>query len=129
MASFGRFEEIDAWKEARALTKEIYELTGTGPLSSDFALRDQLRKSSVSVMSNIAEGFERNGNTEFQRFLSIAKASCVEVRSQLFVALDVGYVDEPAFNELREQTEKVSRMIFGLIQYLRRSNRRGHRYD
>lgn len=80
-------------------------------------------------MSNIAEGFERNGNTEFQRFLSIAKASCGEVRSQLFVALDVGYVDEPAFKELRGQTEKVSRMIFGLIQYVRRSNRRGPRYD
>ena len=86
------FEDLEIWKDARALTREIYQLTRDSKFSKDFALRDQIRRAAVSIMSNIAEGFERGGNQEFIQFLYVAKASCGEVRSQLYVALDQSYV-------------------------------------
>ena len=109
-----RFEDLIAWKKARELTKEIYEVTGQGLFSKDFGLRDQIRRASVSIMSNLAEGFERGSAKEFHQFLVIAKASCAEVRSQLYVAFDVGYVSEANFSVLEKKAAEVSRIIGGL---------------
>ena len=108
------FEDLIAWQKARELTKAIYNVTSTGIFSKDFGLKDQIQRASVSVMSNIAEGFERNSRNEFHHFLVIAKSSCAEVKSQLYVALDVDYLTEPIFQDLKAQTEEVSRIIGGL---------------
>ncbi|MEA2084022.1 MAG: four helix bundle protein [Thermodesulfobacteriota bacterium] len=89
MAKIGKFEDIEAWKKARELTKEIYVISNEGPFARDFGLRDQVRRAAVSVMSNIAEGFDRGGNRELIQFLYIAKGSAAEVQAQLYVALDV----------------------------------------
>ena len=92
-----RFEEIEAWQFSRELAKLIYEATKQGQFAHDYGLKDQIQRAAVSIMSNIAEGFERNGNKEFINFLTIAKGSCGEVRSQLYVAFDQGYVDKAQF--------------------------------
>ncbi|HEY0171365.1 MAG TPA: four helix bundle protein [Pyrinomonadaceae bacterium] len=109
-----RFEELIAWQKARALTGEIYMVTGQGEFSRDFGLKDQIRRAAVSVMSNIAEGFERGRPSEFHQFLSIAKASGAELRSQLYIALDAGYVGEALFNDLMTKAVEVGRIIGGL---------------
>jgi four helix bundle protein len=114
MSRIERFEDFIAWQKARELTKAIYMATRKGNFARDFGLCNQIQRASVSVMSNIAEGFERDGAGEFYHFLNIAKASCAEVRSQLYVALDVGYIDEQTFSELFAQTEEVGRLIGGL---------------
>ena len=109
-----RFEDLFAWQKARALTAEIYRVTNQGRFARDFGLRDQICRAAVSVMSNIAEGFERNRAAEFHQFLSIAKASCGEVRSQPYVALDAGYLNHDLFDAMRSQAEEVSRITAGL---------------
>ena len=109
-----RFEELIAWKRARVLTAGIYRLTSSGAFARDYALRDQIRRASVSIMSNIAEGFERGKPSEFHQFLSVAKGSCAEVRSQLYVALDAGYLDETTFSTLIAQAHEVGRILGGL---------------
>lgn len=109
-----RFEDLIAWQKARTLTNAIYRATRQSDFAKDFGLTDQIRRAAVSVMSNIAEGYERGGRAEFHRFLTIAKASCGEVRAQLYVALDVGYLDEAAFKILLKQAEEVSKIIAGL---------------
>ena len=109
-----RFEDLIAWQKARLLTAEIYRVTNQGPFARDFGLRDQICRAAVSVMSNIAEGFERNRAAEFHQFLSIAKASCGEVRSQLYVALDAGYLKRDVFDAMRSRAEEVSRITGGL---------------
>jgi four helix bundle protein len=121
MATIERFEDIDAWKKARSLVNTIYELTAAGEFARDYGLKDQIRRAAVSVLSNIAEGFEREGNNEFCRFLSMAKGSCGEVRAQLYVALDQHYITTEQFNVAVHQAVEVSRMIYGLIKYLRQS--------
>lgn len=87
-----KFEDLIAWQKARELTKEIYKVTKSGEFARDFGLRDQIRRASVSVMSNLAEGFERGRTTEFHQYLSIAKGSCAEVRCQLYIAWDAEYL-------------------------------------
>lgn len=114
MTGIERFTDLLAWQKARALTKSIYETTREGAFAIDFGLKNQIQRASVSIMSNIAEGFERNRATEFHQFLSIAKGSCAEVRSQLFVAFDVGYIDEPRFNQLMADADEVARLVGGL---------------
>jgi four helix bundle protein len=109
-----RFEDLIAWQKARKLTKEIDQATNQGKFAGDYGLRDQIRRAAVSSMSNVAEGFERGGLVEFQRFLSIAKASCAELRTQLYVAMDVGYLDSDHFNELMAQAIEVGKIIGGL---------------
>ncbi|ANT64613.1 four helix bundle protein [Prosthecochloris sp. CIB 2401] len=109
-----RFEDLIAWQKARELTKAIYAVTSNGSFSKDYGLRDQIRRAAVSAMSNVSEGFERGSLNEFHQFLVIAKASCAEVRSQLYVALDACYIDEIAFKELNQQAFEVSRIIGGL---------------
>jgi len=114
-----RFEDLIAWQKARALTKNIYLLTATERFSRDFGLRDQIQRAAVSIMSNIAEGFERASKAEFHQFLVIAKGSCAEVRSQLYVALDTGYITGDQFEKARAQAEEVGRIIGGLRASLR----------
>ncbi len=128
MARLERFEDIDAWKEARELTKSVYQITSTGEFARDFGLRDQIRRAAVSVMSNIAEGFERGGDKEFLQFLSLAKGSCGEVRAQLYVALDQTYINDAQFQELVEKTVRINRLIAGLMKYLQTSDLRGSKY-
>jgi len=109
-----RFEDLWAWQRARGLTKDIYRVTRIGSFARDFGLAGQIQRASVSIMSNIAEGHERARLTEFYQFLTIAKASCAEVRSQLYVALDAGHIDQATFDRLRNATEEVSRLAGGL---------------
>lgn len=118
MPTIVRFEEIEAWQTSRELTKPIYSVTENGKISRDFGLRDQIRRASVSVMSNIAEGFESNSQASFVRYLGIAKASAGEVRSQLYVARDVGFLTDQQFSTLFQLAEKVSRQISRFISYL-----------
>jgi four helix bundle protein len=113
-ARIERFEELIAWQKARTLSREIYEVTRRGAFARDFGLSGQIQRAAVSIMSNIAEGFERGGRGEFHQFLSTAKASCAELRSQLYVALDVGYLDQQKFHVLLKHAEEVARIIGGL---------------
>jgi four helix bundle protein len=128
VSTFQSFEEIEAWQKARELTRRIYEVSELGTFARDFGLRDQMRRASVSILSNIAEGFERSGTGEFIQFLSAAKGSAGEVRAQLYVALDRKYVDPERFKELSELAVQVSRMISGLMTYLKQSGIRGTKY-
>ena len=123
MAGAKTFEELGVWQKARELTKSVYQITSTGGWSKDYGLRDQIRRAAVSIMSNIAEGFERRGDAEFGHFLSVAKGSAGELRSQLYVALDVQYLDQPAFAKLFSLASEVSRMISGLTTYLKEGKR------
>ena len=122
------FEDLEIWKEARRLTREIYGLSKTPKFSKDFGLRDQMQHAAVSIMSNVAEGFERGGNQEFVQFLYIAKGSCGEVRSQLYVALDQDYIDQKVTNDLLISFKRLSVMIKHLIDHLKRSGMRGPKY-
>jgi four helix bundle protein len=116
-----KFEELIAWQKARALTKNIYHLTATERFSRDYGLRDQIRRASVSIMSNIAEGFERVSKAEFHQYLVVAKASCAEVRSDLYVALDTGYISRDQFENTLTHAEEVGRVIGGLRASLKRN--------
>lgn len=110
----GRFEDFIAWQKARELSSDVYKVTNDGKFARDFGLKDQIRRAAVSSMSNLAEGFERGRPAEFHQFLSIAKGSCAELRSQLYVALDVGYLSLEAFNVLMGDACEVGRMLGGL---------------
>ncbi|MFZ0944197.1 MAG: four helix bundle protein [Syntrophobacteraceae bacterium] len=114
MAKIERFEDLIAWQKARGLTQAIYEVTRNGDFAKDYGLSSRIQRAAVSVMSNIAEGFERGGRGEFHQFLSTAKASCAEVHSQLYVALDAGYLDEASFDALIQKAEEVARIVGGL---------------
>ena len=118
MPTFRSFEEIVAWQKARVLTAEVYAVTRDESFRRDFGLRDQICRASVSVMSNVAEGFERGSRREFARFLRIARGSVGEVRAQLYVALDVGYLDADTFDGLAEQTRAITHMLNALIRHL-----------
>ena len=128
MATLKRFEDIEAWQKARELTRGVYLCSRVGAFSRDFALRDQICRAAVSVMSNIAEGFERGGTAEFVQFLAISKGSAGEVESQLYVALDEGYISEEQFRSLKQTAVSTKRMIAGFMSYLRRSGIRGAKY-
>ena len=128
MSTIKNFEGIEAWKESRKLVKSIYQITREGDFSRDYGLKDQIQRAAVSVMSNIAEGFERSGNKEFINFLSIAKGSCGEVRSQLYLALDLEYITETEFNNIKRACVKTSVMIQGLITSLKKSDYKGPKY-
>jgi len=128
MATFKTFEEISAWQKARELTKEIYKVTTHGAFGRDYGLRDQIRRASVSIMSNVAEGFERSGTGEFGHFLSTPKGSAGEVRSQLYVALDQEYLTRDVFEKLLANASAISRMISGLMTYLRQSGIKGTKF-
>ena len=128
MATIERFEDIEAWQKGRELTRELYASSNQGLFAKDFGLRDQVRRAAVSVMSNIAEGYERGGNKEFSQFLAQAKGSCGEIRAQLYVALDQEYLDKATFDRLTDMALQISRMLAGLIKYLRNSELKGSKY-
>jgi four helix bundle protein len=128
MARIESFEDIDAWKKARQLTREVYKLTRDGIASRDFRYIDQIRSACCFIMSNIAEGYERDGNAEFRQFLYIAKASAGEVRSQLYIGLDVGYFSELDFNRLMGLVLDIVRLIGGFIRYLDQTPYLGRKY-
>jgi four helix bundle protein len=109
-----RFEDFIAWQKARKLTSDIYKMTSEGAFARDFGLKDQIRRAAVSSMSNLAEGFERGRPAEFHQFLSVAKGSCAELRTQLYVALDVGYLKTSAFETLMAQATEVGQILGGL---------------
>lgn len=128
MTTIERFEDIEAWQLAREMTKAIYAISNDGAFARDFGLRDQIRRASVSIMSNIAEGFERDGDKEFFQFVSLAKGSSGEVRAQLYVALDAGYIDQQTFSRLSDMATQINRMLAGLMKYLRSSELKGSKY-
>lgn len=114
-----RFEDIEAWNEARALVKMVYETTNKAPFKNDRGLSDQIQRAVISVMSNIAEGFMCQSNREFVTFLGYSLRSTAEVQSQLYAALDLRYISDDTFNLLTQQCSKVARMLQGFIRYLK----------
>ena len=128
MSAIQKFEDLKVWQKARVLNIQIYKLSNKTSFSKDVGLRDQIRRASISVISNIAEGFERNGNKEFNQFLSIAKASAAEVRSQLYVAKDLEYISNEEFNEVVNDLIEVSKMLSGFMNYLKTTEIKGSKF-
>ncbi|HEY3761054.1 MAG TPA: four helix bundle protein [Verrucomicrobiae bacterium] len=128
MSSIQKFEDVLAWQKARELAKAVYSSTKASPFAKDFGLKDQIQRAAVSVMGNIAEGFERGGDKEFAQFLSFSKGSCGEIKSHLYVALDQQYIDSSRFNELYASTDEVGKLIAGFTTYLRQSDLRGRKF-
>ena len=129
MATVTRFEDLEIWKEARRLAKEIHFISIETDLKSDFKFKEQIKSSSGSAMDNIAEGFERDGNLEFRQFLSIAKGSAGETRSQLYRALDYGYISEEKFEILKREYENLSGKIKNFITYLNKKDFKGNKFQ
>jgi four helix bundle protein len=119
MPAIQEFEEIHAWQTAREITKKVYMLSDRGQFGQDFGLRNQIRRAAVSVMSNIAEGFESNSQAQFINYLGHAKASAGEVRSQLYIAYDLGYISKDQFQFLIDQNRKCSSQVYKLMEYLK----------
>jgi len=128
VATIRKFEDIDSWKQARQLARMIYACSDKGRFTRDFGLKNQIRRAAVSIMSNIAEGFGRGGNKEFIQFLSTARGSVSEVQSQLYVALDAGYITTDEFEELYSQSTTTINTISGFIRYLCNSSLKGTKY-
>ena len=123
MAGFAKVEEMAVWRHARAFVSEVYAATRSAPFCRDFGLRDQIQRATVSIGSNIAEGFERQGNKEFVRFLWIAKGSAAEVTTQLYFAKDLGYINEEQFTSLFTHAKQISGMIYNLIDSIKVSEK------
>ena len=128
MASIKNFEDLDIWQLARKICDEIYQISVSTPLHKDYKLNNQIKGSSGSVMDNIAEGFERDGNREFIQFLSISKGSCGETRSQLYRILDRKYIDQEKFDDLLNQTMILSKKISSFMSYLKNNDLKGRKY-
>ena len=128
MATIVKFEELDIWKDARSLSCEILHIIKETGLNEDYRLRDQIKGSSGSVMDNIAEGFERDGNLEFRQFLSIAKGSAGETRSQIYRVYASGYISEEEMTRLTSEYEKLSRRIANFISYLNKRDFKGIKF-
>lgn len=123
MAKFEGFEEIQAWQKAYQVTLDVYPITENGSFARDFGLRDQIRRASVSIMANIAEGHGRRSNTEFANLLNIARGSAHETQSHLHIAMGLGYIEKPNFDDLYEALADVSRMTLALAKYLRQTQK------
>jgi four helix bundle protein len=119
MTAFKSFEEIVSWQKARVLCKEIYILSSNDKFAKDFGLRDQIRRSAVSIMANIAEGYERKSDGDFKRFLNILKGSLAEVKSHLYIALDLEYISDDKFKKLASDIDEINKTLYGLINYLK----------
>jgi four helix bundle protein len=129
MATINRFEDLEIWKEARRLAKEIHLIAVNTELRSDLRFKSQIKDSSGSVMDNIAEGFERDGNLEFRQFLSIAKGSAGETRSQLYRVFDFEYISEQKFEALKIDYENLSGKIKNFITYLNKKDFKGTKFQ
>ncbi len=123
MATFKRFEDILAWQKGREVTGRVYVVTSQGGFEKDWGLRDQIRRASVSIMANIAEGFGRRSDKDFAHFLNISRASCSEVQSHLYVSLDQHYIAQKDYDEIYQLLEETSKMIFALAKHLTTENR------
>jgi four helix bundle protein len=128
MATFEYFEELDIWKKAKLIDEKIFLIFQQDICLRDFTLKDQMYRSSGSIMDNIAEGFERSGNGEFHQFLAISKGSCGELRSQLHRCLFRKYIGEENFRELTDECFKLSNQISSFMNYLRNSGKKGSKY-
>jgi four helix bundle protein len=129
MATINRFEDLEIWQEARRLAKEVHIISIETGLKSDFKFKEQIKSSSGSVMDNIAEGFERDGNIEFRQFLSIAKGSAGETRSQLYRVFDFDYINEQKFELLKKDYENLSGKIKNFINYLNKKDFKGNKFQ
>jgi four helix bundle protein len=121
MAKIEKFEDIEAWQKARKLNSGIYRITNNSVFSKDYALRDQIRRSSISIMANIAEGFGRRGDKEFKQFLNIAHGSAAELQSHIYVALDLQYINQKEFSDFYKEIEEISKMLQAFKNYLMKS--------
>jgi len=121
MTTFKQFEDLEVWQKSRDLAGQVYRLTSAGSFARDFGLRDQVRRCSVSIMANIAEGFGRKSQNEFANFLNYSHGSAAELQSHLYVALDLGYINLELFNKLYDECERISKMVLRLQNYLRKS--------
>lgn len=122
MSTLKKFEDILAWEKARILVSKLYSISNSDLFRKDFSLKDQTRRCGISIMANIAEGFGRKSKKEFANFLNIAHGSAAELQSHLYIALDLGYIEQDNFNDLYLECEEISKMILGFQNYLRRNN-------
>lgn len=129
MATITKFEDLEIWQEARKLAKEVFILSKETDLKTDFRFKEQIKASSGSVMDNIAEGFERDGNLEFRQFLSIAKGSAGETRSQIYRLYDCEYISEKQFKDLKNKYENLSGKIKNFITYLNKKDFKGNKFQ
>jgi four helix bundle protein len=129
MPTVQRFEDLRIWQEARQLVRDIYRLTKSGQIEKDYGLKTQLQRAAVSVVSNIAEGFERGSNKEFNQYLYQSKASCGEVRSQFYLAYDLEYIQKENLDGFVFQTEKLAGEICAFIKYLKKSPLKGKKFS
>lgn len=118
MAAVKEFEEYECWKRAREMTNAVYRITAASKSARDFAYTDQIRRASISVMNNIAEGHERGSNRDFVKFMYIARGSAGEVRNMLYIGLDQGYLDKDSFDKLHDLSKQTAKACYGLIKYL-----------
>lgn len=128
MSTWNSFENIDVWQLSRKLSKDIFHLFTHTPLGKDFGLKDQMNRSSGSIMDNIAEGFGRGGNKEFIIFLGYSKGSCLELKSQLNRCYDRKYISETDFELYKQKTTEIDNKLGGLIAYLKKSNYKGIKF-
>lgn len=128
MSTFKRFEDMEVWKKSMNLTRLIYQNTNQPGFVKDYNLVNQIRRSAISIASNVAEGVERDGNRELINFLYIAKGSCGELRCQLYIAADQNYIDQDHFKELYNLATEISRSLIKLIKYLQESEFKGNKY-
>ncbi len=119
MSAIRKFEDLECWQEAKQLVVGVYLISKDGPLSKDFGARDQVRRAAISVMNNIAEGFGRESNREFARFLEISQSSCMEVKSMLYLFDHLNYSSPETLQQLHAKTDRVKALTRGLIKYLR----------
>jgi four helix bundle protein len=128
MATYNSFEDLPVWRSAKELAVLVYKITSQGKISRDYGLKDQVQRAAISVSSNIAEGFERGSKQELIQFLYIARGSCGELRSQFFIAKEIGYLNNKEFENLYEATKKVSKQINGFIEYLKTARILGQKF-
>jgi four helix bundle protein len=129
MKNIKSFEDLEVWKISKEFTLDIYKITGKKEFNHDYSLRDQLRRASVSIISNIAEGYERNGNKEMVQFLIISKGSAGEIRAQLIIAFELNYLSQSEFEELKDKIFNISKQLSGFIKYIKQSELKGSKYS
>ncbi len=128
MSKIEKIEDIIVWQKAKSLTIDIYKASNHGSFAKDFGLRDQIRRAAVSIPSNIAEGFGRGGNREFLQFLSISKGSLFELKTQLIIANEIGYLDDEIYSRISNEIDEVGKMLTSFMNYLSNSDIKGIKY-